>query len=73
MAEDHQEWIEGDVRRSSFGSFGIRCQKRKRKSGDDEGGEWRAAGSGLGAALSATRARHARLSADSDGALRSQR
>ena len=38
MAEDDQEWIEGDVRRSSFGSFGIRCQKRKRKSGDDEGG-----------------------------------
>ena len=50
MAEDDQEWIEGDVRRSSFGSFGIRQRKKKRKprdaakavppgpKGDDDGG-----------------------------------
>jgi hypothetical protein len=36
MAEDGQEWIEGDVRRSSSGGFGIRHPKRKRKKRDAE-------------------------------------
>jgi hypothetical protein len=36
MAEDDQEWIEGDVRRSSLGGVGIRHPKRKRKKRDAE-------------------------------------
>jgi hypothetical protein len=31
MAEDDQEWIEGDVRRSSFGGFTIGSKKKKPK------------------------------------------